>query len=31
MEHFQKGKYQHYNGQFYEVVDLVRHSETIEE
>lgn len=31
MEHFQKGKYQHYKGQFYEVVDLVRHSETCEE
>lgn len=31
MEHFQKGKYQHYKGKFYEVVDIVRHSETLEE
>ncbi len=26
-----KGIYQHYKGNFYEVVDTVRHSETLEE
>ncbi|MFC4701682.1 DUF1653 domain-containing protein [Glaciecola siphonariae] len=26
-----KGKYQHYKGQFYELIDIVRHSETEEE
>ena len=31
MEHFQKGKYRHYKGKFYEVVDIVRHSQTLEE
>jgi hypothetical protein len=27
----QKGKYQHYKGPFYEVLDVARHSETEEE
>lgn len=31
MEHIQKGKYQHYKGNLYEVIDIVRHSETLEE
>lgn len=25
-----KGKYKHYKGQFYEVLDIARHSETLE-
>ncbi len=31
MEQIQKGRYQHYKGKFYEVIELVRHSETLEE
>jgi len=31
MFNIQKGKYQHYKGKFYEVIDIVRHSETLEE
>lgn len=27
MPSIQKGKYKHYKGQFYEVIDVVRHSE----
>jgi hypothetical protein len=27
----QKGKYRHYKGNLYEVVDIARHSETLEE
>lgn len=27
---FNKGIYQHYNGQYYEVIDGARHSETLE-
>jgi len=27
----QKGKYEHYKGKFYEVIDTVIHSETLEE
>lgn len=27
---FKKGKYRHYKGQYYQVIDLVRHSETDE-
>lgn len=27
MPSLQKGKYKHYKGQFYEVIDLVQHSE----
>jgi hypothetical protein len=26
----QRGKYRHYKGKFYEVVDVVRHTETLE-
>ena len=28
MSEFQKGKYRHFKGNLYEVVDLVHHSET---
>lgn len=31
MTHVEKGKYQHYKGKYYEVIDIVRHSETLEE
>ena len=27
----QKGKYKHYKGKYYEVIDVVHHSETLEE
>ena len=30
MSEFKKGKYRHFKGNLYEVVDLVRHSETQE-
>ena len=26
-----KGRYQHYKGKYYELIDIVRHSETLEE
>jgi len=31
MSVLKKGKYQHYKGPFYEVIDVARHSETEEE
>jgi len=31
MSNLKKGKYQHYKGQLYEVLDVARHSETEEE
>ena len=31
MEEVMKGIYQHYKGNFYEVLDIARHSETLEE
>ena len=31
MMNLKKGKYQHYKGPFYEVLDVARHSETEEE
>lgn len=31
MEDLKLGKYQHYKGQFYEVIGLARHTETLEE
>lgn len=31
MPELRKGKYRHYKGNFYEVIDVARHSETLEE
>lgn len=31
MKNLKKGKYRHYKGKEYEVIDIVRHSETLEE
>lgn len=31
MKEVKPGKYQHYKGEFYEVIDVARHSETLEE
>lgn len=31
MKNLKKGKYRHYKGQEYEVIDVVKHSETLEE
>jgi hypothetical protein len=31
MPELQKGKYRHYKGRLYEVLDVARHSETLEE
>ena len=31
MSIIQKGKYRHYKGKYYEVIDIARHSETLEE
>lgn len=31
MENLKKGRYRHYKGKDYEVLDIVRHSETLEE
>lgn len=31
MQDLKLGKYQHYKGQFYEVIGVARHSETLEE
>ncbi len=31
MNHPKPGKYKHYKGNFYRVVDVVKHSETLEE
>ena len=31
MKTIQKGKYRHYKGQLYEVIDIARNSETLED
>ncbi len=31
MKNLKKGKYRHYKGKEYEVIDVVKHSETLEE
>jgi len=31
MENLKPGKYQHYKGNFYDVIGIARHSETLEE
>ncbi|RTL05866.1 DUF1653 domain-containing protein [Candidatus Dependentiae bacterium] len=31
MKNIQKGVYQHYKGNLYEVIDIARHSETLEQ
>lgn len=31
MSSVKKGKYRHYKGNYYEVIDIARHSETLEE
>lgn len=31
MKNIKKGRYRHYKGKEYELIDLVRHSETLEE